>query len=349
MKERDERIIIKYGVIVAFKNGTPLFLHQSFAEFFLAKSSFQKIKEQIKNEKELKQILRDKRHFLIRKFLNDLMENQENPKEQQQKKRKLENDDLNQEIENCCRENLISLLKYLVEDKGANLKTENIFLIIASENGNKEIVAFLLEKEIDVNQQDEDENTALILASKQGHKEIVRMLLQDKNIEINELGLWDGYTALMWATANGHKEIVQMLNDENKKKNQKNIYGDTALMWASEEGHKEIVEMLLKDENIEINYHDDEEWTALMLASKYGHKEIVQMLLQDERIEINHHDDAYGYTALMWASSEGHKEIVRILLQHKGIDVNQHVYQQDKKIQINQLDNELGELENSEN
>ena len=66
LTEKEEKRIIKYGVIVAFKNGIPLFLHQSFAEFFLAKSSLQKIKEQIKNEKELKQILRDKRHFLAR-------------------------------------------------------------------------------------------------------------------------------------------------------------------------------------------------------------------------------------------------------------------------------------------
>jgi len=118
-KEKKVQTIIKYGVIVEFKNGIPTFLHQSFAEFFLAKSCLKKIKEQNKRDEELKEILRDKRHFLIRKFLNDLMENQEKKKEPQQKKRKLEIDDLNQEIENCCRENLLSLLKYFIEDKGA--------------------------------------------------------------------------------------------------------------------------------------------------------------------------------------------------------------------------------------
>ena len=39
-------------------------------------------------------------------------------------------EDFNEEIENCCRENLISLLKYFIDDNGAKLKTKNDFLII---------------------------------------------------------------------------------------------------------------------------------------------------------------------------------------------------------------------------
>ena len=53
--------------------------HNLLAEFFLAKKMFCiKIKEQvkIKDDKELEQILRKERHFLIRRFLNHLMENQ---------------------------------------------------------------------------------------------------------------------------------------------------------------------------------------------------------------------------------------------------------------------------------
>ena len=83
--------ILEYGVIVAFtpdNNKVPTFLHQSFAEFFLAKSSLQKIKEQKRRDKELEQILRDERHFLIRKFLNDLMEIDENQKEERKNQKK---------------------------------------------------------------------------------------------------------------------------------------------------------------------------------------------------------------------------------------------------------------------
>jgi hypothetical protein len=192
LTEKEEKRIIKYGVIVAFKNGIPTFLHQSFAELFLAQKSLQKIIEQNKDDQILEQILREERHFLIRKFLNDLMGNYENQKEKRKVNIKNEIfdfffEDFSKEIENCCRENLISLLKYFIDDKGAKLNTKNRFVIIASHYGHKDIVAFLLEKGIDVNQQvKRSGSTALTWASKEGHKEIVRMLLQDENIQINQ-------------------------------------------------------------------------------------------------------------------------------------------------------------------
>jgi hypothetical protein len=48
------------------------------------------------------------------------------------------------------------------------------------------------------------------VASERGHKEIVQMLLQDKNINVNQQDE-NGQTALMRASEKGHEEIVQML------------------------------------------------------------------------------------------------------------------------------------------
>jgi hypothetical protein len=252
--ELDEQEILEYGVIVSFTNKTPSFLHQSFAEFFLAKSCLQKIngeQKRIKDDKELEQILREERHFLIRKFLNDLMEIDENQKEENKNDEK---EDFNQEIENCCHENLLSLLKYFIDDQGAQLETENDFLIWASWNGHKDIVAFLLEKGIDINQQKKENNnddeelsrgtTALTVASEQGHEVIVQILLYYKDIDINQKDK-DGKTALMEASENGKKEIVKLLLErDNIEINQTNKYGSSALMHASEQGHEEIVKML---------------------------------------------------------------------------------------------------------
>jgi ankyrin repeat protein len=264
-KEKDEKRIMKDGIVVAFTNKTPTFLHQSFAEFFLAKSCLHKIKEQkrIKDDKELEQILREKRHFLIRKFLNDLMAIDENQKVDRKNRKKSFKKlfdffkSFDTEIENCCRENLVSLLKYFIEDQGAQLNTSYNFLIVASRNGSKDVVAFLLEKGIDVNQTDKYDEimwaTALMYASQEGHAEVVKMLIQHKNIDIN----------------------------------QQNENGKTALMLASERGHEDIVKMLLEKENIEINQGDKDGWTALMLASRKGHDKIVKMLLEKDNIEIN--------------------------------------------------------------
>jgi ankyrin repeat protein len=316
--ELDE--ILEYGVIVAFTNKTPTFLNQSFAEFFLAKSSLQKIKEQKRiNDKELEQILKDKRHFLIRKFLNHLTVSYEI----QEKNKNDEKEDFNLEIENCCGENLVFLLKYLIDDQGAQLETKNEFLIIASQNGHKDIVAFLLEKGIDINQTDKDGRTALIWASGKGHEEIVKMLLEKKNIEINQKDNNDGNTALMWATGEGHKEIVKiLLENENIEINQKDKEGNTALIWASFKGYMEIVKMLIQHKNTEINKKHENGWTILMLASIKGQGEIVKMLLDKENIEINQKNKE-GLTALMYASIKGREEIVKMLLEKESIEINQ--------------------------
>jgi ankyrin repeat protein len=336
--ELKEKVILEYGLIVAFTiNKTPTFLHQSFAEFFLAKSSFLKIEQnKDKDDKELKEILRDQRHFLIRKFLNDFIEKLKFAQEHKEvnKNDEKEKEDFKKEIENCCRENLIFLLKYFIQDRGAELKTENKFLIIASKHGHKEIVAYLIEKEIDVNQggkrvklegeakeDDESGSTALIEASHQGHTEIVRILLEKENIEIN-LTTKYGKTALMYASEKGHVEIVQiLLEKENIEINEKNEYGYTALMYASEKGHAEIVKILLENKNIEINQQDTGGYTALIEASREGHEEVVKIILENKNIDINQQDKD-GYTALMRASFRGHAEIVKILLENKNIEIN---------------------------
>jgi ankyrin repeat protein len=361
LTEKEEKSIIKYGVIVAFKNGIPTFLHQSFAEFFLAKSCLQKLKEQNKyDDSELKEILRDERHFLIRRFLNDLMENDENQGKHTEAN---EREDFNKEIENCCEENLLSLLKYFIQDKEANLETlDFIRIVLTSKQGHKQIVEMLLQaKNIQFNQQARNGYTALMWESQEGNKEIVQMLLQHENIEINEQEKITGHgktalmfalerghkeiahmllqnknidlnlqdedhrTALVWASQYGHKDIVEIvLQNKNIQINLQDWHGNTALIWASLEGHKEIVQMLLKNKNIDLNLQDEYGWTALMKASEGGHREIVQMLLQHENIEINKRQDYFGgKTALMWASNRGHKEIAQILLQHKNIEINQ--------------------------
>jgi hypothetical protein len=311
--ELNEQDILEYGVIVAFTvNKTPTFLHQSFAEFFLAKSCLQKIKEQkrIKDDKELEQILREERHFLIRKFLNDLIIGISEYQKEQQKEAK---EDLKQEIENCCRENLVSLLKYFIEDQGAKLNTKNEFLIEASKNGHKDIVAFLLEKGIDINQTDKEYGgTALKWASIKGDVEIVKLLLAKENIEINHTNKY-GDTALIWVSSQGHVEIMKLLlAKENIEINQQDEDGWTALILASRQGHVEIVKLLLEKENIEINQKDKLGNTALITASEQGHKEIVKILLENKNIEINQ-TDKDEMTAYMWASKEGHVEIVKML------------------------------------
>jgi ankyrin repeat protein len=335
--ELGEEEILEYGIVVEFtpNNKTPRFLHQSFAEFFLAKSCFIKIDQNKDNDKELEQILKDERHFLIRKFLNDLMEkHQETQPIQQQKEKKTKNclssliDKLKKndpkkqvEIANCCRENLIFILKYFIQCDETILKTKNQILTIASHYGSEVIVNYLLEKGIDVNQQDEDGCTALYWASYSGYKEIVQILSGHKDINVNKQDKV-GSTALEWASKNGYKEILQLLLEHKDiNVNLKDGEGRTALFWAFKKKRHEIVKMLLVHKDINVNQQDKKGETALIVASREGKEEIVQLLLEHKEIDVNQ-QDKNGDTALIVATYCGRKEIVQLLLAQKEVNVN---------------------------
>jgi len=166
-------------------------------------------------------------------------------------------------------------------------------LLKASWDGETETVVMLLEKGTDVNDADIDGMTALMMASENGHKDVVEILLKEEGINVN---LWnnEGETALILASEYGHTEIVKMLlnagahvnmveeNDENMMDMDEDEDQDakTALMMASEFGHTEIVKILLKagaDVNAVANDGYD---TAFNLANKRGHDNIVELLIR---------------------------------------------------------------------
>ena len=98
----------------------------------------------IKQNRDLSGILRNKDLFLVRKFLNEIF-----PKEMIVESNE-EKINLKEEIANFCNENLPNIIEYLIVTKNANLNKKNEFLLLASEQGHKEIVLLLIEKRIDI-------------------------------------------------------------------------------------------------------------------------------------------------------------------------------------------------------
>ena len=82
-------------------------------------------------------------------------------------------------------------------------------LLDASIFGDDDIVEKILEKNIDINIQDDAGNTALILAAMEGHTKVVALLLQsdaDKSI-VNK----HGKNALFYARQKNHRNIIRLL------------------------------------------------------------------------------------------------------------------------------------------
>lgn len=82
-------------------------------------------------------------------------------------------------------------------------------LLDASIFGDDDIVEKILEKNIDINIQDDVGNTALILAAMEGHTKVVALLLNsdaDKSI-VNK----HGNNALFYARQRNHRNIIKLL------------------------------------------------------------------------------------------------------------------------------------------
>ena len=90
---------------------------------------------------------------------------------------------------------------------------DNIDLLFASYRGDLAEIAYLFFKGIpNVNIKGDNNVTPLILASQQGKLDVVAFLL-DRGARVNDV-MTDGKTALLMACKNGHTEIVKRLMEK---------------------------------------------------------------------------------------------------------------------------------------
>jgi hypothetical protein len=78
INETDEKRIVKFGLILSFNNRCPIFVHKSFAEYFEAVNSFFKMQLNLDFDSKLRQILKNNHNFLIRTFLDNLIQSSKN-------------------------------------------------------------------------------------------------------------------------------------------------------------------------------------------------------------------------------------------------------------------------------
>ena len=129
------------------------------------------------------------------------------------------------------------------QDSLGNRKTP---LMVAAENGDITITRFLLERGANANIRPETGATALILAANNGHKDIVAILLDKGSANVNtQIGL--GATALMGAAKKGHRDIVEMLLKHNADTSA-TLLGDKASIIAAKEGNDEIANIICQAE-----------------------------------------------------------------------------------------------------
>lgn len=193
----------------------------------------------------------------------------------------------------------------------------------AAEEGNTNIISYLIRQGVDINKQDYASRTALMFAASEGHKEIVTQLLKagaDPSITDKQ-----GHNAQLYAESQEEFEIVKLLNNcyghdncsdsksSNKNSNEykKDPYNLKPIHIATIEGKIEKVESMVND-GADINTRDDYGRTALHFAAAKNHT-IDMRILIGLGANINAQDNQ-GRTPLMYAAADGKKEAVVLLV-----------------------------------
>ena len=113
----------------------------------------------------------------------------------------------------------------------------------AAFNGHTSVVAYLLEKDAELDAKDTNGRTALMYASSGPFAETVEYLLE-KGADANVQGTLEGFTPLMTAAAEGQAAVVRLLLVHGADPALRDSDGDTARSFAQQNGHDAVVELL---------------------------------------------------------------------------------------------------------
>jgi len=219
----------------------------------------------------------------------------------------------------------LEMVRYLV-DKGGLVNTEfndrSCILSRAIASKNREIVEFLLSRNVNVNPK-ENINNPLMAAVGSKQTEIAKLLIAggaDPNT-----GAWNKHTVLMAAALTGDTEVLNLLISKGARLDEKDTYGFTALMTAGLYGHREAAESLIKA-GADLSIKNNNCETFLMIAVRNLSKKTIELVLSkgaDVNVKSCEEGVNAGVTPLIAALSRPDNDIsIAGLLIRKGADVN---------------------------
>jgi ankyrin repeat protein len=197
-------------------------------------------------------------------------------------------------------------------------------LMTAVSLGDKAAVLSVLRKGVRANVSDEAGRTPLLIASSNGNAEIVQILIEngaDVNARLKNTLTPYGFTTPLWAAANykGDVQTIRELLSAGAFIETRDMDGETPLMAAARRGDVEVVKTFVAA-GAQVNAtHSQNHGTALMNAAGWGRTEVVRVLLP-AGADVNAQQTS-GHTALMLAAEQGYTNIVKELIA-AGADVN---------------------------
>jgi len=236
----------------------------------------------------------------------------------------------NKNLFDTCINNDFDGLKKALKN-GADIEAKDdmgeTLLMVASREGNIEMVQLLLDNGADVNKKDLYGNRSLryALGFNEESIDIIKLLLKN-GANINEMDS-EGDTPLIYICKNifdeENIELIKSLLEYGADVNKKDLKGNSSLIYACEnccfrQEDIDIVKLLLKN-GANINEIDSNGNTALMYACIKNKSELIKILL-DNGVDVNI-QNSEGLTALMYACIKNKTELVKLLIDN-GANIN---------------------------
>ena len=178
-------------------------------------------------------------------------------------------------------------------------------------NCSEEVLQVIIDHGADVNATNKQKRTALMLASMNGNMDVINVLLKVKaKMEIEDA---DGYTWIHYAVVKScNKEVLQAIIDHGANVNATSKQKRTALMMVSRNGNVDAMCVLLKS-GAEMEIEDADGYTWLHYAVIGGCPKDVLQVIIDHGANVNA-TNKKNCTALIFASEKQNIEAMNVLL-----------------------------------
>ena len=200
--------------------------------------------------------------------------------------------------------------------KNVNIDKQNKLgqtsLIIASHNGNLEVVKMLVNKGADINIKDNLDNSALMHSLLQNYPSISMFLLDNNaNIDSNN----DNVSPLNVAADIGNYEITKKVIEMGADIQNRTISGETPIFNALYSKDRETIDYLLS-KDVKIIDRNKEGTTTLMLAVKANRFDLVKKQIE-KGMSVNDITKS-GLSAMHFAVQEKNYEMIEFLISHNA-------------------------------
>lgn len=197
----------------------------------------------------------------------------------------------------------------------------SLLIAVAAFLDSREVVIKMLNRNFEVDFQNNQGYSPLMLASRNGNKESVKVLLENKaNIDLQNC---EGKTALHFAAESKKRDIVNLLIAYKANINLITTQSETCLIYATLAGDKESMSILIKAGS-NVDSKDSRGLSALHYAVTNNDAEAVKLLISNNaKKDIQNHTYGFNflYSPLHYAVENNNYEIAKILIE-AGANIN---------------------------